>query len=449
MNTPHNPLHNATHDAGSTAGIPFYAHPSANGFGDYDAAIDPTPESVDMTGEGGIRGPPQACLYVAGIAPETTETTLRNLFGSFGELVRIRIILTQSRPYAFVQYKTIESADLALSSAANQSLDGRRIRVERARVNRTLFIAKIDRNLSSGQIREIMEEHGEVENVTLIKSYHTQKSKGCGFVKYLYREDANKAFAALKLSQKKWVIEWAQSNNDPESLGVDKCNLFVGGLNPSAVTKELLSQRFSNYGTVESVTIINKDPDVNEAQDANFPRSAFAFVRYSDAASSATAIEHENGVEWLDRKIRVQYCESQEMKNKRKTNKYINYVQSYAQQFYPRMSPVAPPFMYPYPMYNMPVAPQPTIPRKGQENAPQEFQQPYIPYPYMMYNQQYLYAAQLQQQQQYLQANGEYQNDPSSVEHDTYEDQGDESQGVAEKLHAMGIRTDHGDSAAK
>lgn len=36
---------------------------------------------------------------------------------------------------------------------------------------------------------------------------------------------------------KKWVVEWATSANDPDMLGVDKCSVFVGGLNPNSVTR--------------------------------------------------------------------------------------------------------------------------------------------------------------------------------------------------------------------
>ena len=51
------------------------------------------------------------------------------------------------------------------------------------------------------------------------------------------------------------------------------------------------------------------------------PRSAFAFVRFIDPSASAAAIEAENGAEWLGRRIRVQYCESSEMKTKRRLTK--------------------------------------------------------------------------------------------------------------------------------
>jgi len=249
--------------------------------------------------------------------------------------------------------------------------------VEKAKVNRTLFIAKMDRNISGVQLREFAEAYGAVESTTIIKNHQTNKSKGCGFVKFMYREDAMAAFVGLKNDQKKWVIEWATSSNDPESLGIDKTSVFVGGLNPTLVTKELLEERFGAYGKIQSVTVVNKDSATDgtvedQYQDQN-SRSAYAFLRYVDPASSSAAIEQENGQEWLYRRIRVQYCESQEMKSKRRANKFVaNYSQYY------RPNQIGPPMymMGGLSVYNM----QPTYLRKG---ADQPAYSPFLSYPMM------------------------------------------------------------------
>ena len=47
-----------------------------------------------------------------------------------------------NRPFSFVQYTTAQEASYALQRAQKATLDGRMIRVERARVNRTLYISK-------------------------------------------------------------------------------------------------------------------------------------------------------------------------------------------------------------------------------------------------------------------------------------------------------------------
>lgn len=81
-----------------------------------------------------------------------------------------------------------------MTEAHNTILDNRHIRVEQAKVNRTLFIAKFQRNTSDRLLKEILERHGPVEELTILQNYATGKPKGCGFVKYKYREDAIRAY---------------------------------------------------------------------------------------------------------------------------------------------------------------------------------------------------------------------------------------------------------------
>jgi RNA recognition motif-containing protein len=339
------------------------------------------------------KGPPQACLFVANLpSSEVPEERLREHFSQFGEVLKVKVIKQDrsNRPYAFVQFANIEDANEALKS--NKLFEGKRLRVERAKVNRTLFIAKLSKSMTNAQLREQAEQFGAVENVAIIKDHQTNKSKGCGFVKYVYREDSMEAFAGLKANNRKWVVEWATSTNDPDTLGVDKFNIFIGGLNPVDVTKELLEEKFGQYGDIESITLINKD-EGHESAEASMQgqgqalRSAFAFIRYTDPSSSSAAIEAENGVEWLGRRIRVQYCESAEMKSKRRAGKYMQSTtsstamvsapsfaapQSVATpQFYTTMgrgvpTPVVPApmlVMSGVPMYNIPAVGAPSVPK--------------------------------------------------------------------------------------
>ncbi len=79
-------------------------------------------------------------------------------------------------------------------------IDNRKVRVERARVNRTLLVNKIPLQMTEKQLREIVEPFGTVEDVTIIKNFQTNKSKGFGFVKFVYREDAAEAFTVCFLT---------------------------------------------------------------------------------------------------------------------------------------------------------------------------------------------------------------------------------------------------------
>eukprot|EP00010_Vexillifera_abyssalis_P006674 CAMPEP_0201548812 /NCGR_PEP_ID=MMETSP0173_2-20130828/5316_1 /ASSEMBLY_ACC=CAM_ASM_000268 /TAXON_ID=218659 /ORGANISM="Vexillifera sp., Strain DIVA3 564/2" /LENGTH=552 /DNA_ID=CAMNT_0047958291 /DNA_START=81 /DNA_END=1739 /DNA_ORIENTATION=+ len=367
---------NSTHTTTTTTTTPH----GENG-GEANSSSNQT--DVPLSSRGEPKGPPAACLFVASLSTETHEGSLRTYFGQFGDVLKLKLLKDRSsRPYAFVQYLSVEDANNALSSTHGKKFDGRRLRVEKAKVNRTLFLAKMSRTLTNSELREIAEEYGPVESVTIIKNHRTHQSKGCGFVKFAYREDASDALSGLKSSHRghKWVVEWATSTNDPDLLGVDKHNVFVGGLHPS-VTKEQLEQRFSVYGSIENISIVNRhkdspaaaspsaqatntddadnatddvdadsdqqstattstssngggehtestdDADASDSNNTSTRRtkrqpSCYAFIRFVSDADSAAAIENQNSSEWLGRRIRVQYCESQEMKNKRRANNY-------------------------------------------------------------------------------------------------------------------------------
>jgi len=61
----------------------------------------------------------------------------------WGTLLNVKVLKDwANRPFSFVQYATAQEATYALSQCQKSILDGRMIRVERARVNRTLYISK-------------------------------------------------------------------------------------------------------------------------------------------------------------------------------------------------------------------------------------------------------------------------------------------------------------------
>jgi RNA recognition motif-containing protein len=442
---------------------------------------------LSLSSKGEPKGPPQACLFVASLGPETDEEKLKQYFAQFGQVLKVKVLRDRSsRPYAFVQFQNVEEADRAIAMTQDFTLDGRKLRVEKAKVNRTLFLAKFSRLLTNQELRALAEEYGPVENVTIIKNHQTNKSKGCGFVKFVFREDAAAAIAGIKSRMKKWVVEWATSANDPDILGVDKCALFVGGLNPHLITKEMVEERFGRYGKLDAVSLVNplsnrsqhdvqqqqqqqqqqpgnsshskslpesvahnrgedakktkasptpnnspssipipnsnsrqsaetnvvklqrttnnanctqirtdeheqtsnnhrenkksrssdtdtpdgegeskddeaekKTQEINEIHSHSTERSAFAFIRFSEPSAASAAIENENGTLWLDRYIRVQYCETPEMKYRRRMNKYLTYIQQYNQNVYfPYPQIASPPLGYVIP-YTYPTTPIP------------------------------------------------------------------------------------------
>ncbi len=76
-------------------------------------------------------------IFVGGLAWATTSETLAEVFSQFGEVVESKVIVDRetgrSRGFGFVTFEDSESAEEAIRAMNGQELDGRTIRVDRAR----------------------------------------------------------------------------------------------------------------------------------------------------------------------------------------------------------------------------------------------------------------------------------------------------------------------------
>ncbi len=76
-------------------------------------------------------------LYVGNLSYDTTEASLQEAFGAYGEVVSARIITDRetgrSRGFGFVEMETQEAADAAINGLNSQQVDGRSLTVNEAR----------------------------------------------------------------------------------------------------------------------------------------------------------------------------------------------------------------------------------------------------------------------------------------------------------------------------
>jgi cold-inducible RNA-binding protein len=76
-------------------------------------------------------------LYVGNLSYSTTEDTLRTLFAEFGEIEAVNVITDRGsgRPkgFAFVEMADAEGAGQAIDALNGKMVDGREIRVEKAK----------------------------------------------------------------------------------------------------------------------------------------------------------------------------------------------------------------------------------------------------------------------------------------------------------------------------
>lgn len=258
-----------------------------------------------------VRGRPSACVFVASLSSNLSDDVLcesvTNHFKQWGEMTLIKVLRDPAnRPYAFVQYARDEDADLAISEGQHSILNGRTVRCEKARVNRTLYLQLSNFGISEKTINKLLNRFGEIErlvvvneNFNVIKSTNPKLTYKNWFCKFVYRQDAISAFASLK-TKPNWNIEWAQNLEDEYSnvpeVTIDKYSVFVGHLDPR-ISKDDLVERFEVHGKIKEAILVNR------------PLSNFAFIKFKTKESAASAVERENHAMFKYKTIHVQYRE--------------------------------------------------------------------------------------------------------------------------------------------
>ena len=182
---------------------------------------------------------PGACIFAGNLNSSKSDTELHNSvqnhFATWGPIASVKIQRdSKGRPTSFIQYIHIADAKKALAESFHSiKLDGRLIRVEPAKVNRTLFISGFKPSLKYHELIKKLEIHGPVEDLVLLHRNRTTNSSatsatsctdntkhGAAFVKFFSREDAIKAFLFFRQARRhsSWSVEWSfKIQHDPYS----------------------------------------------------------------------------------------------------------------------------------------------------------------------------------------------------------------------------------------
>lgn len=249
------------------------------------------------------RSRPSCCVFVASLFLELSDEVLlnsvKNHFSKYGEIKLAKVLRDSSnRPYAFVQYFNVQDANRALKESAGRLLNNRPIRVEMAKVNRTLLVRernKLKENLSDLFLCRNFRQIGELEQVVRLGGYleliekkkvpelsNTQRqlifnnmqhlsnddidiAAKCWFVQFAFREDAISAHAFCQ-NNTRYKVEWT-ANID--LLGSDEYNI-VSEFN-SAKEKDIIQllggEKFSKFNFYNSNT---DDMPVRREKEASF-----------------------------------------------------------------------------------------------------------------------------------------------------------------------------------
>lgn len=271
-----------------------------------------------------IRGRPSACVFVASLRSNMLDDELcvsvNNHFKQWGQLSTVKVLRdTSNRPYAFVQYLNEKDSKLAIQKGHNSILDGRSIRCEAAKVNRTIFITS-PLSLSVVAVETKLSKFGEIEELIpsntagqCYKDAPNLRGYKNWYCKYVYRDDAIKAYANLT-EEGAYEVEWAQNVDKSKTVSFkedtglstkvvnkprfDKFSIFIGQLS-AKITEAELRERFQRHGAITSLHLIKKRENV------------FAFITFKDESSAASSVEVENHAMLSGKTMHVQYREVQ------------------------------------------------------------------------------------------------------------------------------------------
>ncbi|XP_050400341.2 probable RNA-binding protein 19 [Patella vulgata] len=191
-----------------------------------------------------------ATLFIKNVNFETTDSDFSAVFEKCGKVVKANIAKKMdvknpgkqlSMGFGFVQFQQKSSLEKALKELQNVELDGHKLelkRSNRATQNSNIKDRKIQKDKKATtkilvrnipfeakvhELSELFKVFGEIKFVRLPKKLSgTGTHRGFGFVDFLSKEDAKRAFNALchstHLYGRRLVLEWADTEENIDDL---------------------------------------------------------------------------------------------------------------------------------------------------------------------------------------------------------------------------------------
>eukprot|EP01114_Cavostelium_apophysatum_P007194 TRINITY_DN1903_c0_g1_i1.p1 TRINITY_DN1903_c0_g1~~TRINITY_DN1903_c0_g1_i1.p1 ORF type:complete len:613 (+),score=125.13 TRINITY_DN1903_c0_g1_i1:161-1999(+) len=173
-----------------------------------------------------------------------------------------------------------------------------------------LFIGQLPKTMTESEVRAIFEPYGPIIEFTLIKDRATGMNKGCGFLVYNSKKQAD--FVIDQLHNKKTFppakhpIQIKYALGELERL---EHKLFIGMI-PKSADEEAVRTLFSPYGEIESISIL-RDPSTQESRGCGF-------VKYRLREDAINAINTLNNYKWEGNTLVVKFAETEQQKQQRK-----------------------------------------------------------------------------------------------------------------------------------
>ncbi|XP_077895209.1 putative RNA-binding protein 19 isoform X3 [Ictidomys tridecemlineatus] len=192
---------------------------------------------------------PGCTLFIKNLNFSTTEETLQQVFSKVGAVRSCSVSRKKNKAgvllsmgFGFVEYRKPEQAQRALKQLQGHIVDGHKVEVRiseratkpaltsarkkqlpRKQTSSKILVRNIPFQADRREIRELFSTFGELKTVRLPKKMTgTGTHRGFGFVDFLTKQDAKRAFNALchstHLYGRRLVLEWADSEVTLQAL---------------------------------------------------------------------------------------------------------------------------------------------------------------------------------------------------------------------------------------
>ncbi|XP_060049020.1 probable RNA-binding protein 19 isoform X2 [Erinaceus europaeus] len=213
---------------------------------DSSAKMDVKEEEEEEEDEESLPG---CTLFIKNLNFDTTEETLRTVFSKAGAVRTCSVSKKKNKAgallsmgFGFVEYRKPEQAQKALKQLQGHIVDGHKLEVRiseratkpavtatrkkqvaRKQTTSKILVRNIPFQAHIQEIRELFSTFGELKTVRLPKKMSgTGTHRGFGFVDFLTKQDAKRAFSALchstHLYGRRLVLEWADAEVSLQAL---------------------------------------------------------------------------------------------------------------------------------------------------------------------------------------------------------------------------------------
>lgn len=258
------------------------------------ASHDPMNEDVDESKEHAelLALPPHGSeVYVGGLPPDATETELRSLCETAGEVTEVRMMKSkdssENKGYAFVTFRTKELAAASIEKLNNIEFKGKKIKCSTSQSKHRLFIGNIPRNWTEDELNKAVLDVGPgVTSVDLMKDpQNSNRNRGFAFIEYYNHACAEysrkkMSIPKFKLDSNAPTVSWADPKSGDSSSQIK--SVYVKNL-PKDINQDKLKKLFEHHGEISKVVL----PPAKSGQEKRF-----GFVHFAERSSAMKALKN-------------------------------------------------------------------------------------------------------------------------------------------------------------